>query len=99
MKINQIGGNGSIQIIGDGDVVVNSNRGFIDIGGKRHNLKDYTDQYNITIEVVGDVRDIDTTGNVNITGNCRDIDTTGNITIGGNVEGDIDCVGNIKIGR
>lgn len=67
------------------------------VNGKRINVKEYSDDYIINIEVDGDVHgDIYTNGNVSVKGNCKNIDTNGSVEIGGDVQGDIDANGNIN---
>lgn len=53
------------------------------VNGKRINVKEYSDDYIINIEVGGDVHgDIHTNGNINCYGDINgDIDTNGNVSL------------------
>lgn len=100
LKINgkQISGDNSISIIGDGNKIngVSVINGQVIINGKKINLKDYSDDYIVNVEIEGDIYgDISTNGNVKVSGNCKNIDTNGNVEIGNNVEGNIDTNGHI----
>ena len=54
----------------------------------------------VEITIDGDVKNIDTVGNVTVNGNVTgDIDTTGNVIVSGDVNGDVDCMGNIRINK
>lgn len=54
---------------------------------------------NIYIEVQGNCGNIDTTGNVTVNGNCENIDCNGSVTCYGDINGDIDCNGNVSLKR
>lgn len=67
------------------------------VNGKKINVKEYTDEYVVNIEVNGDVHgNIITNGDISIKGNCKNVDTNGSVEVGGNVEGDIDTNGNVN---
>lgn len=55
--------------------------------------------YDVKVEIYGDCRDIDTTGNVIVNGSCNDIDCNGNVICYGGIKGDIDCNGNVSLKR
>lgn len=81
-KINEISIRGNNNLIINDDII---------------NLKDYTNNYVVNIEVEGDVDgNISTSGDVSIKGNCKNIDTTGNVEVSGDVNGDVDTTGNIN---
>lgn len=81
-KINEISIRGNNNLIINDDII---------------NLKDYTNNYVVNIEVEGDIYgNISTSGDVSIKGNCKNIDTTGNVEVCGNVNGDVDTTGNIN---
>lgn len=54
----------------------------------------------VEITIDGDVKNIDTVGNVTVNGNVTGgIDTTGNVTVCGDINGDIDCMGSIIMNK
>lgn len=90
IKINgkTIASSGDTIVVKDGKIILDDRKIYDNIHG------------DVEITIDGDVKNIDTVGNVTVNGNVTgDIDTTGNVIVSGYVNGDIDCTGNVKLNK
>ena len=87
----------------NGKTIASSGDTIVVKGGKiiLHDRKIYDNIHGddeITID--GDVKNIDTVGDVMVSGNVTgNIDTMGNVTVCGDINGDIDCMGSIIMNK
>lgn len=93
MRINLNGLN--IDISSTSNICIKNNNVYVN-GEKLEDLSKYEDK-EITLEINGDVHNIDCSGNVKCNNVYGDIDCSGSITCE-KIEGDIDCSGNISCG-